>query len=174
LEAAAVQLGQERQAEAEAKLATERAAWAEQARQIEEAMRKKLEEVEADRKRERESASNMQRFQASQIRDLQGSATQANLERTAPAPDSTTTSRGGDPERATSRTGVSTGNATSVQTAMGQKNFSEAALAQLRATIPGATLSWLPQSSPSQAVKTEASADAPQPKPTKPQASQTT
>jgi hypothetical protein len=66
-------------------------------------MRKRLGEVEAERKRERVSASNMHRFQSSQICDLQGSATQAKPERTTPGPESTTTSRGGNPERATGR-----------------------------------------------------------------------
>ncbi|POM69954.1 Hypothetical protein PHPALM_13708 [Phytophthora palmivora] len=64
----------QRQAEADAKLEAERAAWTAQAQQGLEDVERKLTALEIVREEERVTARNIQEFQAGQIRDLRASS----------------------------------------------------------------------------------------------------
>ncbi|EGZ24380.1 hypothetical protein PHYSODRAFT_325503 [Phytophthora sojae] len=140
---------QQQQAEVEARMEAERAAWAAETQRIldaqQDAFQRRYQTLESERDNEREAAKNMRRFQASQIRDLRATSTQVQTGRTTFNPDSATPvkSEEPNPESATTRSGVSTGQITSNGAQPGPKNIAEA---QLRATIPEVDLARLTSS----------------------------
>jgi hypothetical protein len=145
VEALAIQHIQQQKAEDEARHESERAAWAQQAQAglevQQQTLLEQLKASEAARVQEREAASNMQKFQGAQIRNLRmsPSETQPNLPAVAPDPATQVKTPVDDPQRTTKNpvaSGINTKPSPDLWTKMGQMNLSEAAIAQLRATVP--------------------------------------
>jgi hypothetical protein len=94
VEALAIQHIQQQKAEDEARHESERAAWAQQAQAglevQQQTLVERLKASEAARVQEREAASNMQKFQAAQIRNLRASPSEAQPSLPAVAPDPAT------------------------------------------------------------------------------------
>ncbi|EGZ23178.1 hypothetical protein PHYSODRAFT_247885 [Phytophthora sojae] len=107
-------------------------------------MEQKVQELEAEKERERESSENIQRFHAGQVRDLRATLAQVQARRATVAPDMATNVRSSvaqNPEVATrpqESSGVINGNASVTgqrRETADPKNTSEVAVSQLRATL---------------------------------------
>ncbi|EGZ18082.1 hypothetical protein PHYSODRAFT_499146, partial [Phytophthora sojae] len=107
-------------------------------------MEQKVQELEAEKERERESSKNIQRFHAGQVRDLRATLAQVQARRATVAPDLATNVRSSvaqNPEVATrphDSSGVINGNASVTgqrRETADPKNSSEVAASQLRATL---------------------------------------
>jgi len=172
VESAAEEFIRKQQAEVDAHHEAERAAWANETQRNLAVIQQKMEALEMERAREKETAANMQRYQAERIRTLQAtSVAQAQPDHATITPGSATQviTDVQYPDRTTQMGGVNmrneisggTGNATRDVTKPGLKNLSEVAIAQLRATLPDVDVSLLA----TQSAKTaNASAAAPTPK----------
>ncbi|EGZ07179.1 hypothetical protein PHYSODRAFT_262684 [Phytophthora sojae] len=116
------------------------AGWKEQMSTVEQ----KVQELEAEKEREREASENIQRFHAGQVRDLRATLAQVQARRATVAPDLATNVRSSvaqNPEVATrpqESSGVINGNASVTgqrRETADPKNTSEVAASQLRATL---------------------------------------
>jgi hypothetical protein len=184
VEAAAEEFIRKQQAEVDAHHEAERAAWDNETQHNLAVIQQKMEALEMERARKKETAANMQRYQAERIRTLQAtSAAQAQPDRATITPDSATRVKTDvdHPDRTTKMGGVNmrnviggdTGNATQEVTKPGLKNLSEVAIAQLRATLPDVDFSRLAWSSTQSAKTVNASAAAPTLKATQASATRT-
>ncbi|POM72640.1 Hypothetical protein PHPALM_10612 [Phytophthora palmivora] len=161
-EAATAQHLQQRQAEADAKLEAERAAWMAQVQQGLEDVERKLKVLEIVREEERVTARNIQEFQAGQIRDLRASSAQVQSDyaTTDPKPATTTRANSGDSKRVTMSQDIIMGKGTGDQSQSGLKNVPRTVLDQLRATLPEADFARIAGSVGPKEIKTEIHASA--------------
>ncbi|EGZ07945.1 hypothetical protein PHYSODRAFT_250253 [Phytophthora sojae] len=132
----------------EAKADSERARWVSETyagwKEQMSTMEQKVQELEAEKERERESSENIQRFHAGQVRDFRATLAQVQARRATVAPDLATNVRlsvAQNPEVATrpqESSGVINGNASVTgqrRETADPKNTSEVAASQLRATL---------------------------------------
>ncbi|EGZ15983.1 hypothetical protein PHYSODRAFT_334177 [Phytophthora sojae] len=107
-------------------------------------MEQKVQELDAEKERERESSENIQRFHAGQVRDLRATLAQVQARRATVTPDLATNVRSSvaqNPEVATrpqESSGVINGNASVTgqrRETADPKNTPEVAASQLRATL---------------------------------------
>ncbi|EGZ27927.1 hypothetical protein PHYSODRAFT_321638 [Phytophthora sojae] len=144
LDAAYAERWQQREVEAD----SERARWVSETyagwKEQMSTMEQKIQELEAEKERERESSENIQRFHAGQVRDLRATLAQVQARRATVAPDLATNVRSSvaqNPEVATrpqESSGVINGNASVAgqrRETADPKNASEVAASQLRATL---------------------------------------
>ncbi|POM80361.1 Hypothetical protein PHPALM_1810 [Phytophthora palmivora] len=161
-EAATAQHLQQRQAEVDAKLEAERAAWTAKAQQGLEDVERKLKVLEVVREEERVTARNIQEFQAGQIRDLRASSAQvqADYATADPKPATTMRANSGDHKLATMSQGGIMGKGTGDHSQPGLKNVPRTVLDQLRATLPEADFARIAGSVGPKEIKTEIHASA--------------
>ncbi|GMF37914.1 unnamed protein product [Phytophthora fragariaefolia] len=131
----------------------------------EQSLLEKLKAVGTARVQEQEAASNMQKFQAEQIRNLKATSAETQPGRATTRPDLATPVKTevNNPERATRNpvaSGENVGQAPDIWTNVGQINLSEAAIAQLSATILNVNLSACVGSVKEEGVKRETNTSA--------------